>query len=122
MEFIERQPIYMQIADYFCENILLKNWKENEKIPSVREIAVLMEVNPNTAMRAFTELQDLGIIYNKRGIGYFVSEEGYNKALEFKKDNFVRKDLPGLFKNMKMLNLSCTDLEKLYHESSPGEN
>lgn len=107
----------MQIADYFCENILLKKWKENEKIPSVREIAVAMEVNPNTAMRAFVELQDLGIIYNKRGIGYFVAEEGSNKALAFKKDEFIKKELPKLFKTLKMLNLSCQELDKIYNEN-----
>jgi len=117
MEFYDKKPIYMQIADYFCENILLKKWKENEKIPSVREIAVVMEVNPNTAMRAFMELQDLGIIYNKRGIGYFVAEEGSNKALAFKKEEFIKKDLPLVFKTLDMLNLSFSELEIIYNEN-----
>ena len=116
MEFYDKKPIYMQIADYFCENILLKKWKENEKIPSVREIAVAMEVNPNTAMRAFVELQDLGIIYNKRGIGYFVAEDGGSKALAFKKDEFIKKDLPLVFKTLDMLNLSFSELEIIYNE------
>ena len=75
MEFRENQPIYMQIADYFCNNILSTEWKQDEKIPSVREVAVIMEVNPNTAMRAYTYLQEKEIIYNKRGIGYFVAPE-----------------------------------------------
>jgi len=117
MEFYDKKPIYMQIADYFCENILLKEWKENEKIPSVREIAVAMEVNPNTAMRAFVELQDLGIIYNKRGIGYFVAEGGSDKALAFKKDEFIKKELPVLFKTLTMLNMSCHDLEIIYNQN-----
>ena len=117
MEFYDKKPIYMQIADYFCENILLKKWKENEKIPSVREIAVVMEVNPNTAMRAFVELQDLGIIYNKRGIGYFVAEGGSSKALAFKKEEFIKKDLPLVFKTLEMLNLSFSELEIIYNEN-----
>jgi GntR family transcriptional regulator len=117
MEFYDKKPIYMQIADYFCENILLKEWKENEKIPSVREIAVAMEVNPNTAMRAFVELQDLGIIYNKRGIGYFVAEDGGSKALAFKKDEFIKKELPVLFKTLKMLNMNCQELEIIYNQN-----
>lgn len=117
MDFIDNQPIYMQISDYFCENILTKEWKENEKIPSVREIAVLVEVNPNTAIRAYTFLQEQGIIYNKRGIGYFVSEDGYQKALEMRKDEFIRKDVPVFFKTMNLLNMKYTDLEHIYMNS-----
>ncbi|MFN3556423.1 MAG: GntR family transcriptional regulator [Bacteroidales bacterium] len=116
MEFLENQPIYMQIADNFCENILTQNWKANQRIPSVREIAVTMEVNPNTAMRAFVYLQDKEIIYNKRGIGYFVAEEGYQKALELKRAEFIEKDLPVLMKTMKLLDISCHEMESIYKQ------
>jgi len=121
MDFVNKQPIYMQIAEYFCENILKKDWKQNEKIPSVREIAILVEVNPNTAIRAYTFLQDQGIIYNKRGIGYFVAEDGYHRALEIRKGEFVQKDLPDVFKTMTLLNLKLDDLVQLYkkHFSLP---
>ena len=94
MDFNDNKPIYLQISDLFCEQILLKKWKESERLPSVRDIAVQMEVNPNTAIRAFDELQLLDIIFNKRGLGYFVSENGYNKALEYKKDEFLKKEVP----------------------------
>lgn len=116
MDFIQNQPIYIQIVDYFRDNILSGNWKENEKIPSVREIAVTVEVNPNTAIRAYTILQDKGIIYNKRGIGYFVAQGGQSKALEMKKEEFVNKDLPAVFRTMNLLNMSCADIEKLYED------
>jgi GntR family transcriptional regulator len=117
MEFLESQPIYMQIADNFCENILLQRWKPNERIPSVRDIAVAMEVNPNTAMRAFEYLQNRDIIYNKRGIGYFVADEGFQKALELKRAEFIEKDLPVVMKTMKLLDISCQDMEKIYKAS-----
>ncbi len=116
MEFIENQPIYMQIADIFCENILLNKWKINERIPSVRDIAVQMEVNPNTAMRAFVYLQEKDIIYNKRGIGYFVGEKGYENALELKRADFIDKDLPVVMKTMKLLDISCQEMEELYYQ------
>lgn len=106
----------MQIADYFCENILSQKWQANVRIPSVRDIAVAMEVNPNTAMRAFIYLQDKGIIYNKRGIGYFVSEEGYHKALELKRTMFFEKDLPVMLNTMKLLNISLEDIKKFSKE------
>lgn len=117
MEFTENQPIYMQIADVFCEKILLKKWKANERIPSVREVAVQMEVNPNTAMRAYVYLQEKDIIFNKRGIGYFVSEEGYRRAMELKRSEFIEKDLPVVMRTMKLLDISCHDMEDLYKQN-----
>ena len=119
MDFVNKQPIYMQIADYFCENILKKEWKQNEKIPSVREIAIQVEVNPNTAIRAYTFLQDQGIIYNKRGIGYFVSEDGYQKAKEMRRAEFVHKDLPSLFKTMELLSIKIDEIIHLYTKQFP---
>ena len=57
MQFKDSQSIYLQIADYVCEKILLGEWKAEERIPSVRELAVQLEVNPNTVMRTFDFLQ-----------------------------------------------------------------
>ncbi len=114
MEFNDNQAIYLQIADYFCDRILKKQWKEGEKIPSIRDIAVLMEVNPNTAIRTFNFLQEKGIIFNKRGIGYFVAEDGYKKTLAFKKENFVNEELPRVFHTMDVLKMRTTDLERHY--------
>ncbi|MDQ3192150.1 MAG: GntR family transcriptional regulator [Bacteroidota bacterium] len=116
MEFKENsQAIYLQIADYFFDNILQKKWKGGDKIPSVREMAVEFEVNPNTTMRTINYLQEKGIIFNKRGIGYFVEEDGYEKIREIKKEQFVNEDLPLFFKNMQLLELSLEDIKK-YHE------
>ncbi len=114
MEFNDNQAIYLQIADYFCDRILKKHWKEGEKIPSIRDTAVLLEVNPNTVVRTFSFLQDKDIIFNKRGLGYFVASGGYKKTLEFKKENFVNEDLPKVFHTMDVLNMRKSDLERYY--------
>ena len=73
MEFRETQSIYLQIADYVCEKILLKEWPPGERIPSVRELAIQLEVNPNTVMRTYEFLQNESIIFNQRGIGFFAA-------------------------------------------------
>ncbi|MFC2136843.1 GntR family transcriptional regulator [Bacteroidota bacterium] len=114
MEFKEKQAIYLQIADIMCENILLKKWKEGERIPSVREIAVITEVNPNTAMRTFTYLQENEIIYNKRGIGYFVADDGFKKTLAYKKEEFMKNDVPLFFKNLKLLDIDIKEIVTLF--------
>jgi DNA-binding transcriptional regulator YhcF (GntR family) len=117
MEFRERQAIYLQIGDYICENILRKKWEQGDRIPSIRELSVSMEVNPNTVMRSYGYLQDRGIIYNKRGIGYFVAENAYEKTLELKKQSFINRELPRLFTTMDLLELNFEDLKAIYRES-----
>ena len=112
----------MQIADYICENILTQTWKPDEKILSVREMAATIEVNPNTVARTYSHLQDLGVIYNKRGIGYFVAEDGLEKTRDLRKTEFVKEDLPEVFRNMDLLDMSISDLEKYYTSRSNGHS
>ncbi len=114
MEFRSDQAIYLQIADHLCDNILLAKWNAGDRIPSVREVAVQIEVNPNTVMRTFTYLQEKGIIYNKRGIGYFVSDDGYERIKALRKETFVGQELPRIFREMRLLNVSIQDLKRHY--------
>ena len=116
MDFDDSKPIYLQIVDFFHENILMRRWQEEERIPSVREVAVMVEVNPNTAIRAFNHLQDLNVIYNKRGIGYFVAKDGYGKVLEIKRNEFREVVLPDVFKKMRMLDVTFEEVKSLYDQ------
>ncbi len=116
MDFDNSKPIYLQIVDFFYENILIKRWQEEERIPSVREIAMMVEVNPNTAIRAFNHLQNLEVIYNKRGIGYFVSENGFDKVLQIKRKEFMEQMLPDMFKKMNLLDISFDELKNAYNQ------
>lgn len=119
MEFRSDQAIYLQIADLFCENILLGKWLPGDRIPSVREMAVTTEVNPNTVMRTFNYLQEKDIIFNKRGIGYYVADDGLEKTRALKKEDFVNTELPRVFNTMGLLNLTIDDL-KAYYEQHLG--
>lgn len=116
MEFKETQPIYLQIGDFICENILTGKWERGERIPSVREMGVSLEVNPNTVMRAFDFLQNQGIIYNKRGIGYYVSEDAPQKVREYKKTLFMKHELPLFIKNLLLLDMGIREIEPLYKQ------
>jgi len=118
MEFRQNQAIYLQIADHISERILSGTWKEGERIPSIREMSEAIEVNPNTVMRSYGYMQDLDIIYNQRGIGYFVAEDAYKKTLEQKKRSFIRRELPRIFRTMDLLHLTCEDLKVLYEENA----
>lgn len=116
MDFNDNNAIYIQIANFMLENILQKKWKEEERIPSVREVAVLTQVNPNTAMRTFAYLQNKAVIYNKRGIGYFVAADGFNKAKALKKEEFINKTVPEFFKTAKLLGVTKSEIQTLYEK------
>ena len=114
MKFRKQRAIYLQIGDYLCENILTSTYVPGDKIPSVRDMAVRVEVNPNTVMRTYTDLQQKEILFNQRGIGFFVAEDAVEKILEMKKREFLKAELPIFFKTMRLLNLRYEDLPKLY--------
>ena len=114
MEFHKKEAIYLQIVEMACEKILTRQWLERDKLPSVRELAVSIEVNPNTVMRSYAFLQEMGIIQNKRGIGYFVSEHAYDDTLAFMKSSFIMNDLPMFFKAIKMINMDFDELKERF--------
>lgn len=122
MEFNNNNSIYIQIADRLCEQILDNQINGEERIPSVREYAASIQVNPNTVMRTYGLLQDKGILYNKRGIGYFVSEKAKEIVMKTKKDEFIKESLPEIFKMMDLLKIDFKELEKIYKSSVKLQN
>ena len=114
MKFKESKSIYLQIADRICDEILQGQFREEERIPSVREYATTVEVNANTVVRSFEYLQTQEIIYNKRGLGYFVSQGGRERILELRKEVFLRDELPEFFRQLKTLDISFKDVEAMY--------
>lgn len=114
MEFRDNKAIYLQIAEFVCEHILLGKWKADEKIPSVREMAVDLEVNPNTVMRTYELLQQKNIISNKRGIGFFVADEALENVKNYRKAQFMDDDLPVVFRNVYLLNIGFDELQDRY--------
>lgn len=121
MEFRENEAIYLQIAAYVSEHILLGKWAVDEKIPSVRELAVELEVNPNTVVRAYEFLQNKEVIYNKRGIGFYTTEDAIKKIKVYSRERFLGQELPELFRNMYLLEIDMEELGKRY-ETFKAEN
>ena len=114
MKFKESKSIYLQIADRICDEILQGQYPEEERIPSVREYAGTVEVNANTVVRTYDYLQGLEIIYNKRGIGYFVSTGAKERIITLRKDTFLHEDLPEFFRQLKTLEISMDEIDKMY--------
>ena len=116
MEFKDNEAIYLQIAAFVCDNILTGKWAAGQKILSVRDLAVELEVNPNTVMRSYEFLQAQEIVYNKRGLGLFVADDGFEKVKAYRKQSFVQQNLPEFFKNIYLLDISIDDIRRQYED------
>ncbi len=111
MEFRKQKPIYLQIADRLMERILAGELRDEDRMPSVRDVAEAMGVNPNTVMRTFEYLQNEEIIYNRRGVGYFVSADAKQKILAEQRREFLEEELPFIKQKMQMLGISLDEIK-----------
>lgn len=110
MEFNANKSIYLQIADAICEKILSGELGPDDRIPSVREYGAEIGVNPNTVMRSYEKLTNDGIIYNRRGIGYFISPEAKETVLKSLRKDFVENEWPEIMRKITLLGLNINDL------------
>lgn len=114
MNFTNDKAIYIQMADRLMDEILADKFKDDDRIPSVREYAVLLEVNTNTAVKAYDELSRANVIYNKRGLGYFVTPGAKKQILKERKKAFMKERLPELFRQMRLLDIDIKDVDEAW--------
>ena len=121
MIFSNDKPIYIQMADRLCDEILSGVYQDDDRIPSVREYAVLLEVNTNTAVKAYEQLAREQVIYNKRGLGYFVTPGAKKQILKVRKQEFMKERLPELFRQMQLLGITLEDVKDVYDATLKDE-
>lgn len=114
MEFHKNKPIYLQIVDVISQRIVSKEWKEETKIPTVKELAKELEVNHNTLMRSLELLQSEDILMSKRGVGLFLTKDSYKNALELMRKSFYENQVPEFFATMNSLKITLGELIDLY--------
>lgn len=110
MEFQAPQPIFMQIVDYVCDKVLRRELVAAGQVPSVRELAVALQVNPNTVMRAVERLAAAGIIYNRRGVGYYVADDALTRVQAFRRQRLIETRLPQIAAEMNLLDMSLEEV------------
>ena len=113
MEYNNQKPIYLQNVDLMQEKIVNGEWREEERIPSVREMGAMVGVNPNTIVRSYQLLESQEIIYNKRGMGYYVKDGAVMRVKENIKKEFINNELPQFKAKADMLGISKDELAKL---------
>ena len=111
MMFTNDKPIFQQMADRLCDEILSLTYQDDDRIPSVREYAVMLEVNTNTAVKAYEQLSRANIIYNKRGMGYYVTPGAREQILQERRKAFLEQTLPELFRQMRLLNIDIKEVD-----------
>lgn len=120
MNFSSNKPIYLQIANSIEDKVLSGELKPNERVMSVREVGVEYEVNVNTAMRSIDFLAGNDIIFNKRGIGYFVAEDAREKIIDLRRRNFLKNEINYFFKQLSLLSIDAQKLTELYNDYLNG--
>lgn len=110
MDFRKQKPIYLQIADHLSEQVLQGTLAEDDRVPSVRDVATQMGVNPNTVVRSFDYLQQEEIIYQRRGLGYYVSPGAGERVLALQRREFLEEELPYIRQKMKSLGIDINQL------------
>lgn len=109
-EFNNNSPIYRQIARSACGRILSGEWRDGEKIPSVRELSIEMAVNTRTVLKAMEFLQDKGIIYPKRGMGFYAADDARKQVYSLRREEFFAEIVPTLAKRMSELDITPAEL------------
>lgn len=116
MEFEDNKPIYLQLADRLMDDVERDPSLCGGRVPSVREFAANVGVNANTVMRTYTWLQQEGIIYNQRGIGYFYTEDVSDKVRRMRRQVFFDKEMAYFMERLSIMGVTPEELSRYYSE------
>jgi len=116
MNFKPNYPIYLQVADFITGKVLREEWRDGDRLPALKDLAVTTSVNPNTVIKGLGYLVDNNILTTQRGVGYFLTANARATTLELKRRQFVDEVLPGVFSSMDLLGLGLYDLTRIYEE------
>lgn len=114
MTFKDGQPIYLQIAERLCDEILAGTYPPDTRIPGVREYSALLEVNVNTTVKAFDALAQRDVIYSKRGMGYYVHADARERILNERRKHFREHAMPEFFERMRQLDISMYEMNEAF--------
>lgn len=110
----DNRPIYIRLADRICDMILAHEYHAMDKIPSIRDYAVQQQVNPATAARAFETLERQGVIFNKRGLGSFISPDAEDIIKELRLNTLMGDESELFFQRLSLLGVTPEQLHDMY--------
>lgn len=121
MEYIfdNERPIYIQLVEMIRISIVSGEYQKGQKLPSVRELALMMKVNPNTMQKALAELENKKLIYTERTNGKYVTED--EKLIEKTKKELAQEKVNNYLKSMECIGINH-DLAIKYLQELGGKN
>lgn len=111
LEFDNTKPIYLQLVEDIKKSIIKGEYKPGDKIPSVREFAATLKVNPNTMNKALLELEDIGLIYTERTNGKYITKD--KNIIHKYKEKYLDKKTKTFINELKDLGLSTNEIKEL---------
>lgn len=122
MEFTENQPIWIQIYDLICSKITDGSYPTGERLPSLRDLAMELQVNPNTVVRVYNRLESEGLSFNRRGVGYFVADNAPALLRSVWQREFTLNEVPRFFARMEQFGVDIATLNQLYQQFSKNKD
>lgn len=111
LEFDNTKPIYLQLIEDIKKSIIKGEYKPGDKIPSVREYAIMMKVNPNTMNKALLELENIGLIHTERTNGKYITTN--EKIIQKLKEKYIQEKTNEFITEMENLGLTTKEINKL---------
>lgn len=112
--FDNERPIYIQLVEMIRIDIVSGKYQKGQKLPSVRELALTMKVNPNTMQKALVELENEKLIYTERTNGKYITEDG--KLIEKAKMELAKEKINNYLNSMKSIGISYDSAVKYLQE------
>lgn len=110
------KAIYLQIAERIYDDVQAGAIRPGDRLPSVREYAMLVQVNPNTVMRTYETLARDGIIVNRRGIGFFLTEQAPEIIHDIRVRQLMESELPAVFRRLSLLGITPDEFVESYKQ------
>ena len=109
--FDDRAPIYRQIADQIRQDVVEGSLREDEQVMSTTQYATNFRINPATAAKAFAELIDEGVLYQKRGLGTFVKPGARDRLLSHRRERFFEDVLRPVLDEARRIGISPSAID-----------
>lgn len=114
-------PIYQQLKDRTIDGIVSGHLKEGDLLPSVRQVAIELQINPLTASKAYQMLVDEGLVVSERGVGMRIKAGAQQQLLDRERARFINEQWPQIIERMRQLGIDLDELAQPYNQKASNE-
>ncbi len=122
MKYTQDKALFLKVVDVICDDVLRGVYAADDRVPSVRDLAGVFEINYNTVLRAMEVLQRDEIVYQKRGIGYFIAPQARRRILYARKQSFMKSQLPEFFRQARLLGIGIDEIADAWASTPPADD